>query len=166
VENWEAANAARVMADLLVSQQNKVHAVVASNDGTALGALQAMEVQGLAGRVPISGQDATAAGSASIVEGELTVTVFKDIRMLSPLAIQLALDLVAGVKTGPIADLKMFRLADLALNSGLAGTVPCYFLPVVPVDRNNVFDVVVKSGFQAYDEVYRNIPVGKRPPRP
>jgi D-xylose transport system substrate-binding protein len=166
VEDWEAANAARIMDDILAAQKNKVDAVVASNDGTALGALQAMEVQGLAGKVPISGQDATAAGSASIVEGGLTVTVFKDIRQLSPLAIQLALDLAGGVKTGPVADLKMFPLADLALNNKLVGNVPCYFLKVVSVDRTNVYDVVVKSGFQSYDEVYRNIPEKKRPPRP
>ena len=165
VENWEAANAARVMADILAAQKNKVDAVVASNDGTAIGALQAMEAQGLAGKVPISGQDATAAGSASIVEGGLTVTVFKDIRKLSPLAIQLAMDLVAGVKTGPVADLRMFRLADLALNDKLTGQVPCYFLKVVPVDKNNLYDEVIKSGFQKYDDVYRDIPESKRPPR-
>jgi D-xylose transport system substrate-binding protein len=165
VENWEAANAARIMDDILATQNNKVDAVVASNDGTALGALQAMEVQGLAGKVPISGQDASAAGSASIVEGGLTVTVFKDIRKLSPLAIQLALDLVGGVKNGPVANLKMFNLADLALDSKLTGQVPCYFLDVVPVDRNNLYDEVIKSGFQKYDEVYRDVPAARRPPR-
>jgi len=99
------------------------------------------------------------------VEGGLTVTVFKDIRKLSPLAIQLALDLVGGVKTGPVADLKMFRLADLALNDKLTGQVPCYFLKVVPVDKNNLYEEVVKSGFQKYDDVYRDIPESKRPPR-
>jgi D-xylose transport system substrate-binding protein len=166
VESWEAANAARVMADILVAQKNKVDAVVASNDGTALGALQAMEVQGLAGKVPISGQDATAAGSASIVEEGLTVTVFKDIRKLSPLAIQLALDLVGGVKTGPVADLKMFPLAELALDKKLTGEVPCLFLKVVPVDKTNLYEEVVKSGFQKYDDVYRDIPESKRPPKP
>jgi D-xylose transport system substrate-binding protein len=151
VESWEAANAASVMADILSEQKNRVDAVVASNDGTAIGALQAMEVQGLAGKVPISGQDATAAGSASIVEGGLTVTVFKDIRKLSPLAIQLALDLVNGVKTGPVAELRMFRLADLALNKKLTGEVPCFFLKVVPVDKANLYDprrplAVVRAG--------------------
>jgi D-xylose transport system substrate-binding protein len=165
VENWEAANAARVMADILAAQKNKVDAVVASNDGTALGALQAMEVQGLAGKIPISGQDATAAGSSSIVEGGLTVTVFKDIRKLSPLAIQLALDLVGGVKTGPVSELRMFHLSDLALDKKLSGEVPCYFLKVVPVDKNNLYEEVVKSGFQKYDDVYRDIPESKKPPR-
>ena len=166
VESWEAANAASVMADILAERKNKVDAVVASNDGTALGALQAMEVQGLAGKVPISGQDATAAGSASIVEGGLTVTVFKDIRKLSPLAIQLALDLVKGVKTGPVAELRMFRLADLALNRKLTGEVPCFFLKVLPVDKANLYDEVIKTGFQKYDDVYRDIPESKRPPKP
>jgi D-xylose transport system substrate-binding protein len=166
VENWEPANALKLMENILTAQNNKVDAVVASNDGTALGALQAMKAQGLAGKVPISGQDATGAGCKSIVEGELTVTVYKDVRKLSPLAINLALDMVSGVKTGPVADLKMYKLADLTLNSKLAGEVPCYFLKVVEVDKNNLYDEIIKSGFQQYDEVYRDIPASKRPPKP
>ncbi len=165
VDNWEAANAARIMDDILARLNNKVDAVVASNDGTALGALQALEVQGLAGKVPISGQDASAAGSASIVEGGLTVTVLKDFRKLSPLAIQLALDLAGGVKTGPVANLQLLNLADLALDSRLTGQVPCYFLTVVPVDKGNLYAEVVKSGFQKYDDVYREVPVSRRPPK-
>lgn len=43
-----------------------------------------MKAQGLAGSVPISGQDATADGVNSIVKGELTVSILKDIRDLSP----------------------------------------------------------------------------------
>jgi D-xylose transport system substrate-binding protein len=166
VENWEPANALKLMENILTAQNNKVDAVVASNDGTALGALQAMKAQGLAGKVPISGQDATAAGCKSIVEGELTVTVFKDVRKLSPLAVDLAVDLVNKVKTGPVGELKMNKLADLTLNPKLTGEVPCYFLPVVEVDKNNVYDEVIKSGFQPYDEVYRDIPASKRPPKP
>jgi len=32
------------------------------------------------------------------------------------------------------------------------------------VNQSNVYDVIVKSGFQAYDDVYRDIPADKRPP--
>ena len=166
VENWEPSNATKTMENILTAINNKVDAVVASNDGTALGALQAMQAQGLAGKVPISGQDATAAGSKSIVEGGLTMTVFKDVRKLSPLAIDLAIDLVNGVKTGPASQLKMYKLSDLTLNNKLTGEVPCYFLQVVQVDKNNVYDIVVKSGFQKYDDIYRDIPESKRPPKP
>ena len=96
VDNWDAANAPKIMENILTAQQNKIDAVVASNDGTALGALQAMKAQGLAGNVPISGQDATADGCNSIVKGEQTVTVYKDIRLLSPLAVDMADKLLKG----------------------------------------------------------------------
>jgi D-xylose transport system substrate-binding protein len=84
VENWDNANALKIMENILTATNNDIDAVVASNDGTALGALQAMKAQGLAGVVPISGQDATLAGCKSIVEGELTMTVFKDVRKTLP----------------------------------------------------------------------------------
>jgi D-xylose transport system substrate-binding protein len=166
IENWDADTAARIMENILTAVNNKVDAVVASNDGTAMGALQAMHAHGLAGKVPISGQDASAAGSKSIVEGGLTMTVFKDVRKLSPLAIDLAIDLVNGVKTGPVSQLKMFDLAALTLNKRLTGQVPCCFLPVVQVDKDNLYDAVVKSGFQRYDDVYGDTPESRRPPRP
>ena len=127
VENWSPANATKIMENILTAQQNNVEAVVASNDGTALGALQAMKAQGLAGKVPISGQDATAAGCKSIVENELTVSVFKDVRLLSPMAIDMAIKLAKKEK---IEGLKDFTLAELTLDKNLKGTVPCKFLKV------------------------------------
>lgn len=162
VENWDPANATKLMENILTAQANKIDAVVASNDGTALGALQAMKAQGLAGKVPISGQDATEAGCASIVAGELTMTVLKDVRNLAPMAI----DLAAKLAKGEAADLKSFTLAELTLDKNLKGSVPCYFLPVVQVDQKNVYDEVVKSGFQSYDAVYKDVPADKRPAKP
>ncbi len=162
VENWDEAKAVTLMENMLASVGNDVDGVVASNDGTALGALQAMKAQGLAGVVPISGQDATADGCNSIVKGEQTVTVFKDIRDLGPLAVELADKLAKGEDL----DLEMYTLAELTLNDELEGEVPCMFLPVVQVTADNVYDVVVVSGFQSYDDVYRDIPEEDRPPIP
>ncbi len=96
VDNWDPANALKIMENILTAAGNDFDAVVASNDGTALGALQAMAAQGLAGVVPISGQDATADGVNSIVKGELTVSILKDIRDLSPLAVEMIDQLVKG----------------------------------------------------------------------
>ena len=163
VENWSPANATKIMENILTAQQNEIDAVVASNDGTALGALQAMKAQGLAGKVPISGQDATAAGCKSIVEDELTMTVYKDVRLLSPMAIDMAIRLAKGEK---IEGLKDFSLKELTLDDKLNGSVPCNFLKVVGVDKNNVYDEIVKSKFQSYDDIYKDIPADKRPPRP
>lgn len=162
VDNWDAKNALTLMENILTAQNNDIDAVVASNDGTALGALQAMKAQGLAGKVPISGQDATADGCNSIVKGELTVSILKDIRDLSPLAIDLVDKLIKGEKT----DLQMYNLSELTNDPSKTGQVPCKFLPVYQVNKGNVYDLVVKSGFQSYDDVYRDIPANERPAKP
>jgi len=163
VDNWDPANALKLMENILTAASNKVDAVVASNDGTALGALQALKAQGLAGKVPISGQDATADGCNSIVKGELTVSILKDIRNLSPLATDMMDKLVKGDK---IPDLKNYTMAELTNDPKQQGEVPCNFLPVEQVNKDNVYDLVVKSKFQTYDDVYRDIPEGERPAKP
>jgi D-xylose transport system substrate-binding protein len=164
VENWDPAKALTLMENMLVAVDNDVDGVVASNDGTALGALQAMSAQGLAGVVPISGQDATADGCNSIVKGELTVTVFKDTRNLAPIAVDLADKLAQGEAIPELVDTSM---ADLTGDESYGDvTVPCLFLPVVQITADNVYEEIVVSGFQSYDDVYRDIPEDQRPPRP
>jgi D-xylose transport system substrate-binding protein len=163
VDNWDAANALKIMENILTAQKNEIDAVIASNDGTGLGALQAMKAQGLAGKVPISGQDATADGSNSIVKGELTVSILKDIRNLGPIGV----DLIDGLlQCKPNAELKQYTMAELTNDDSLAGNVTAQFLPVQQVNKDNVYDLVVKSGFQPYDAVYRDIPEAQRPPKP
>jgi len=164
VENWDAAKAVSLMENMLVAVDNDVDGVIASNDGTALGALQAMSAQGLAGVVPISGQDATADGCNSIVKGEQTVTVFKDTRNLAPIAVDLADKLAKGEE---IPELVATSMADLTGDDTYGdATVPCLFLPVVQITADNVYDEIVVSGFQTYDDVYRDIPEDQRPPKP
>lgn len=163
VENWDAANALKMMENILTAQANKIDAVVASNDGTALGALQALRAQKLAGVVPISGQDATADGCNSIVKGELTVSILKDIRNLSPLAVDLTDKLLKGED---VEGLEEFTMAELTNDDTQQGKVMAFFLPVEQVNKDNVYELVVKSGFQSYDDVYRDIPEADRPARP
>jgi D-xylose transport system substrate-binding protein len=162
VENWDAAKALTMMENILTGQQNKIDAVVASNDGTALGELQALKAQGLAGIVPISGQDATADGCNSIVKGEQTVTVYKDFRLLAPKVVDM---MDALIKGNPIEGAKPFSL-KLLTGQDLAGDVNCVFLPVVQVTKDNVYKEIVVSGFQTYDAVYRDIPEAERPAKP
>jgi D-xylose transport system substrate-binding protein len=161
VENWDAAKAEAMMENILTAQQNKIDAVVASNDGTALGELQAMAAQGLAGKVPISGQDATADGCNSIVKGQQTVSVFKDTRLLAPKAVDM---IDALIKGQTVSGLTQFSLATLTGDKTLTGNIQAAFLTVVQVTKDNVYDVVVKSGFQSYDNVYRGVTTGL-PPR-
>jgi D-xylose transport system substrate-binding protein len=85
------------------------------------------------------------------------------VRKLTPLAIDLAIKFAKGEK---VPELKMFKLADLTLDAKRTGEVACLFLPVVQVDKNNVYNEVIKTGFQKWDAVYRDIPADKKPPKP
>jgi D-xylose transport system substrate-binding protein len=143
------------MENILTATGKKFDAVVASNDGTALGALEAMKTAGMAGRVPISGQDATEAGCNSIARGELTVTILKDTRKLTPLACELAEKLAKGE---PLTGLKPTSLASLTGDKSKTGDVPCRFLQVFQVTKANLKKLVVDSGFQSYEGVYKDIP--------
>ncbi len=163
VDNWDAAKAEAMMENVLTAQKNQIDAVVASNDGTALGELQALKAAGLWGKIPISGQDATADGCNSIVLGGQTVTVFKDTRLLSPQAVKMIESLVKGGTPEGVAP---HTMAELTNDKTKTGTVLANFLPIVEVTKDNVYDVVVKSGFQPYDLVYRNVPASQLPPKP
>ncbi|MGD9885963.1 MAG: substrate-binding domain-containing protein, partial [Reyranella sp.] len=79
-DGWLPANAQRNMEQFLTANSNKVDAVVASNDGTAGGAIAALTAQGLAGSVPVSGQDGDQAALNRVALGTQTVSVWKDAR--------------------------------------------------------------------------------------
>ena len=67
---------------------------------------------------------------------------------------------------GPFSMSRALALAELTLDDSLEGTVPCNFLKVISVDKDNVYEEVILSGFQDYDVVYRDIPEDQRPPKP
>jgi len=162
VPNWDTTEALKIMENILTAKNNQIDAVVASNDSTALGAIQALRAQGLAGKVPISGQDATAAGCNAVAKGELSVTVYKDIRLLAPAAINMAMKLAKGET---IEGLQNYKLAALTGDKNLQGSVSCKFLQVVGATKANLYNVIVKSGYQTYDDVYKGVPKKDKPPK-
>ncbi len=82
VDGWLPENALKIMENALTANNNKIDAVVASNDATAGGAIQALSAQGLAGKVAISGQDADLAGIKRIIAGTQTMTFINRLRSL------------------------------------------------------------------------------------
>jgi D-xylose transport system substrate-binding protein len=154
IDGWNPAGARAQMSTILAETKGKVDAVVAPNDLTALGAIMALKDSGMAGKVPISGQDATEAGCNSIARGELSVTVFKDIRRLVPLVCDYAIRLATGKD---IPELSPCSLVDLTGDQAETGSVPCLFLPALPVTKDNLKRLVVDSGFQPYEGVYKGV---------
>lgn len=98
VPDWREDEAMRLTAEALKKAKGQVVAIVASNDITAGGAIKALEAQGLAGKVLVSGQDANLDAVRRIVQGTQTVTVYKPLRPLARGAAQFAVQFAKGEK--------------------------------------------------------------------
>lgn len=152
---WSPQEAMMHMENALVANKDKIDAVVASNDGTAGGAIQALMEPGLAGKVPVSGQDADLAACQRIAEGTQTVSIFKDVRLLARVAMESAVELANGQK--PTALNGTYRNAERGLEQD------AILLDVVPVTKDNLYEVVILGGFHALEDVYRNVPKSEWP---
>jgi len=175
VENWDPSVATRLMENMLTATENKIDAVIASNDGTALGAIQALRAQGMNGVVPISGLDATLAACRSIAEGDLTCTLYRDPKDRASAAVEIAINIAKG--KGTIAEskpnLKIKEnvplsevVAGSAIEKQLKGTITYVLSSHILVTKDNLYETVILTGYQPYDEVYKTIPESERPPKP
>ena len=79
---WDPAIARRSMDQALTKLQNNVQGVVSSNDGNAGAAAAALEEQGMAGQVPVSGLDCTVAALQRILLGKQTQSVWRDFSLM------------------------------------------------------------------------------------
>jgi D-xylose transport system substrate-binding protein len=152
-DGWLPANAQKNMEQILTKSNNKVDAVVASNDGTAGGAIAALAAQGLAGSVPVSGQDGDHAALNRIALGTQTVSVWKDARELGKKAAQVALVLAGGAKMGDVPGVMKFSGGPkkVEMNS--------LFLAPVPITKDNL-GVVIDAGWIKKDEVCQGVKPG------
>jgi D-xylose transport system substrate-binding protein len=141
---WKPAEAQKHMENALTKSGNKIDAVLAPNDNTANGCIQALAAQGLAGKVPISGQDAEKSAAQRIVEGTQSMTVYKDTRLLGEAAIMSAIDLVKGNKID----------TKTSLNNGKMD-VPMNKLDPVIVTKDNIKEILVNSGYLKESDVYK-----------
>ena len=98
VKDWSAAEAMSIVENALTANNNKIDAIVASNDGTAGGAIQALTAQKLAGKVPVSGQDADIAAVRRVIAGTQTMTVYKPLKLIASEAAKLSIQLVRNEK--------------------------------------------------------------------
>lgn len=98
VKDWSPEEALKITENVLTKNANKIDAIIASNDGTAGGAVQALAAQKLAGKVAVSGQDAELAAVKRVIAGTQTLTVYKPIREIAAGAAKLAIQLVKGEK--------------------------------------------------------------------
>lgn len=97
VTEWNPSVALRIIEDALTANDNKIDAIVASNDATAGGAIQALLAQKL-DKVPVSGQDADLAAVKRVAKGQQALTVYKPLRLIASEAAKLAIALIREEK--------------------------------------------------------------------
>jgi D-xylose transport system substrate-binding protein len=150
-KDWQAIEGLKIMENALTKNNNQVDAVVASNDGLAGAAIQALGEQKLAGKVVVSGQDAELSACQRIVAGTQSMTVYKPIKLLADKAAEIAIRLAKkephGDKTRPV-------------NNGKKD-VPSILLEPLVVDKDNIASTVIADGYQKREEVYKDVPAAK-----
>lgn len=143
VKDWQPSEAQKLMENALTANSNKIDAVLAPNDGTAGGCIQALAAQKLDGKVPITGQDSELAAAQRIVAGTQSMTIFKDTRELAKTAIETAVKIAKGEAVK----------ADQKVNNGKID-VPSILLTPAVVDKANIDKTLIDSGYLPKDKVY------------
>jgi len=143
-DGWSADKAKEETSAAIKKAGNKVAAVIASNDGTAGGVVQALTDAKLAGKVPVSGQDAELAAMRRIVAGTQAMTVYKPIRPLARMAAGAAVNMAKGQTEDGL----------VAINNGKKD-VPARLLEPISVDKENMDRTVIADGYHKQGEVYQ-----------
>nr|WP_221211971.1 D-xylose ABC transporter substrate-binding protein [Anoxybacillus rupiensis] len=151
-KDWKPEEALKNMENALTANNNNIQAVIAANDGTAGGAIQALAAQGLAGKVPVSGQDAELAALQRIVEGTQTMTVYKPIKEIATKAAEMAVAVAKGEKID----------TNQTVSNGKID-VPSVLLDPIAVTKDNIVETVIKDGYQKLEDVFKNVPKDQWP---
>jgi D-xylose transport system substrate-binding protein len=146
-EDWKPENAKKITNAAITKIGPNFDAILASNDGTAGGAIQALTEEGLAGKIIVTGQDADLAACQRIAQGTQAMTVYKPIQSIATKAAELALKLARGQ---PI-------IARDAVPNGQID-VPSVLLEISAVTKENLRETVIKDGFRKEGDVFQLSP--------
>ncbi len=143
-KDWTPTNAFANMETALKVNGHQIDAVIAANDATAGGVIQALKAQGLAGKVLVAGQDAELAAAQRIVEGTQSMTVYKPIQTLTDTAAKLAVNLAKGEKINTYQKVNNGKIE-----------VPSVLLTPIAVDETNIDKTIIADGFHSKEDVYQ-----------
>jgi D-xylose transport system substrate-binding protein len=157
-DNWDPANAQNEMADFLTKNNNKIDIAFVENDGMAGGVIAALQSQGLAGQVPVSGQDGDAAALNRVALGTQTVDVWKDARMLGDAAGQAAAQLAKGTALDKITTDKYGNA--IVFDSPGGNKLNAILLQPDAITKDNLKDVL-DAGWIDKATLCKDVPAGQ-----
>jgi D-xylose transport system substrate-binding protein len=152
-DNWDPPKAQTEMDQFLTANNNAVDAVLSENDGMAGGVVAALQGQGLAGKVPVSGQDGDAPALNRVALGTQTVDVWKDARLLGKAAGEAAAQLCSNKDLTKVKDVKLF-------DSPGKNKINSIFLTPQAITKDNL-NVVLDAGWITKDKLCQGVSAGK-----
>lgn len=95
-DNWNTENARNMMTACLAAANNDIQGVISENDSMATGVVTALQEVGLAGTIPVTGQDGDFPALNRVALGTQLVSVWKDSGQLGRVAGAIAIQLHEG----------------------------------------------------------------------
>ncbi len=147
-DDWSNEKALSLAENALTQNNNACDAYICSNDGMAGAVIQALKAQGLDGKTLVAGSDGETAALQRIVEGTQTTTLLFPSKSMAEKAAEAAIEM-AKTKKSPAS----------ASASSEAGSVkiPTIFVSTIPVDKDNINEVIIKAGIAKVEDVYKNV---------
>ena len=152
-DNWDPAKAQTNMEQILTANKNAVDAVLSENDGMAGGVVAALTAQGLAGKVPVSGQDGDKAALNRVALGTQTVDVWKDARLLGKTAGEAATQLCGNADVSKVKNTATFKTPG-------GNSVSSILLTPNPITQANLKDVL-DAGWITKADLCQGVAAGK-----
>ena len=142
VPDWDNEQAVTIFEQLYTQADGKVDGVYAANDGLGGSVISILEKNGRAGKVPVTGQDATVEGLQNILAGTQCMTIYKSAKLEAGALADAAIALVKG--------------DDIATNGTTADSeggrdVPSVLLTPELINKDNVKAVIDDGGAAASD---------------
>lgn len=157
-DGWKPDNAQTNMDQILTANSNKIDAVLSENDGMAGGVVAALALQGLAGKIPVSGQDGDLAALNRVALGTQTLSVWKDARVLGKAAGEAAIALCANKDVSKVAGTAPFTTPG-------GNTVSSILLKPLPVLKANL-NAVLDAGWIDAATLCKGVTAGSVPACP
>jgi D-xylose transport system substrate-binding protein len=151
VPDWNPTQAYILVTNELNKLTTAPTAIVASNDGTAGGAIQALEDKGWSGKVLVSGQDADLAAIERIFEGSQLMTVYKPVGNEARTAAEAAVKLARHENVDGQVEVPNGTL-----------TIKAILLTPICVTQENAKQTVFKDGFQKLEIVKQGLSKDKQ----
>jgi len=147
VPDWDNTKAGTIFEQMYTKANGKFVGVDAANDGLGGAVVSVLKRNGEAGKVPVTGQDATDEGLQRVLAGTQCMTVYKAIKKEADAASKLAIALAKGDTAG--ADQ---MATGQTMDTETKQNVKSVLLQPEAIFKNNVKDVVA-DGFTTADKL-------------